>query len=110
MGKISYPTNVLPIRVPCLGWVSLYHIFKTFEHGADGVLFVGCMFPHCQQLKGNIYADRAITFARNILDEIGLSSKRLKMVNVCAADPKEFSVAAESFVNELKELGPLIKK
>lgn len=110
MGRKSYPTNVLPIRVPCLGWVSLYHIFKAFEHGADGVLFVGCMFPNCQQLKGNIYAEQAITFARDILDEIGLGSKRLKMVNVCAADPKEFSAAAESFVNELKELGPLIKK
>ncbi len=110
MGKMSYPTNVLPIRVPCLGWVSLYHIFKTFEHGADGVLFVGCMFPHCQQLKGNIYAEQAITFAREILDEIGLGSKRLNMVNVCAADPKEFSVAAESFVEELKELGPVIRK
>ncbi|MFQ6068041.1 MAG: hydrogenase iron-sulfur subunit [Candidatus Bathyarchaeia archaeon] len=110
MGRISYPANVLPMRVPCLGWVSLYHIFKTFEYGADGILLVGCMFPNCQQLKGNIYADKAVTFARNILDEIGLSSRRLKIMAVCAADPEAFSVEAESFMKELEELGPIASK
>ncbi len=110
MGRISYPANVLPMRVPCLGWVSLYHIFKTFEYGADGILLVGCMFPNCQQLKGNIYADKAVTFARNILDEIGLNSKRLRIVTVCAADPLDFSAKAESFIEELEELGPISSK
>jgi heterodisulfide reductase subunit A len=110
MGEVSYPANVLPMRVPCLGWISLYHIFKTFEFGADGILLVGCLFPNCQHLKGNVYAERAVTFAKSILDEIGLSSRRLKMVSVCAADPEEFSRAAKSFVDDIKELGPVMKK
>ncbi len=110
MGRISYPSSVLPMRVPCLGWVSLYHIFKTFEYGADGILLVGCMFPNCQQLKGNIYAEKALNFARNILDEIGLSSRRLRLVSVCAAAPGDFSSEAKSFIKELEELGPIASK
>lgn len=109
MGGISYPVNVLPMRVPCLGWISLYHIFKAFELGADGLLLVGCLRHNCQFLKGNVYATEAVTFAKEILDEIGLNSKRIKMVPVCAADPTEFSETTKSVVNELKELGPIRK-
>jgi len=109
MGGMSYPANVLPLRAPCLAWVSLYHIFKTFELGADGILLVGCLYPNCQHMKGNIYSENAVKFARSILDEIGLSSRRIRTAPVCAADPKEFSAVAESLVNDLKELGPLKK-
>lgn len=109
MGGMSYPANVLPLRTPCLGWVSLYHIFKTFELGADGILLVGCLYPNCQHMKGNIYSENVVKFARSILDEIGLSSRRIRTAAVCAADPKEFSLAAESLVKDLKELGPIKK-
>lgn len=108
MGEKTYPANVLPMRVPCLGGVSLYHIFKAFEYGADGILLVGCLRGNCQHLKGNVFAENAVTFARSILDEIGLNSRRLRMVSVCAADPIEFSKVASSLVNDVKELGPII--
>jgi coenzyme F420-reducing hydrogenase delta subunit len=97
------------VRVPCLGWVSLYQIFKALELGADGVLLVGCMPEQCQHLKGVEYAEQTMRFAKDILNEIGLGSSRLKMVNVCAANPKAFSSAAESLVSELKGFKPIPK-
>ena len=109
MGGMAYPASVLPIRVPCLGWVSLYQIFKALEYGAGGVLLVGCMPDKCQHLKGNISAEKVVAFAKNILDEIGLNSDRLKMISVCAADPLEFTKAAESLVNDVNKLGPIMK-
>lgn len=109
MSRENYSTSVLPVRVPCLGWVSLYQIFKALELGADGVLLVGCMPEQCQHLKGVEYAEQTMRFAKDILDEIGLGSSRIKMVNVCAANPKAFSSAAQSLVNELKGFKPIPK-
>jgi len=109
MGRVTYPANVLPIRVPCLGWVSLYQIFRALEYGADGILLVGCMPNNCQHLKGDVYAERVVTFAQDILDEIGLDRNRLKMVSVCAADPAKFCAAAGSLVDEVRKLGPITK-
>lgn len=109
MGGMTYPSSVLPVRVPCIGWVSLYQIFKALEYGADGILLVGCMLENCQHLKGAIYAEKVVKFAKSILDEIGLNGNRLEMVTVCAADPLKFSNAAESLVKEVKRLGPVVK-
>ncbi len=33
--RLTYPTNVKIIRVPCTGKVDLLHILKAFEKGAD---------------------------------------------------------------------------
>lgn len=110
MGGMSYPVNMLTFRVPCLGWVSLYHIFKTFEFGADGILLVGCLYPNCQHIKGNIYAENVVEFAKQILDEIGLDGRRIRTAPVCAADPRGFLTAAESLIKDLKGLGSLKKE
>ena len=109
MAGVTYPTNVFTLRIPCLGWVSPYYIFKAFEQGADGILLVGCISGNCQQVRGNIYADKVVNFAKDILDEIGLSGSRLKMTPVCATNPSEFSEAAISLVDEVRKLGPILK-
>jgi heterodisulfide reductase subunit A len=109
MSGMTYPPNVFTLRIPCLGWVSPYYIFKAFEQGADGILLVGCISGNCQQVRGNIYADKVVNFAKDILDEIGLSGSRLKMTPVCATNPSEFSEAAISLVDEVRKLGPILK-
>jgi heterodisulfide reductase subunit A len=110
MSHEAYSANVLPIRVPCLGWVSLYQIFKALETGADGVLLVGCMIETCQNLKGAVYAEKTVAFAKEILDEIGLNGKRIKLVPVCAADATKFIAAAESLISDVKGLKPIKTK
>lgn len=83
--------------------------FKALEYGADGILLVGCKLENCQHLEGAINAEKVVTFAKEIMDEVGLSGNRLKMISVCAAEPTKFSAAAESLVNEIKKLGPVGK-
>jgi heterodisulfide reductase subunit A len=109
MAAMTYPPNVFTLRIPCLGWVSPYYIFKAFEQGADGILLVGCMSGNCQQIRGNSHAEKVVKFSKNILNEIGLSSNRLKMIPICAANPQEFSEVAISFVNEVTKLGSILK-
>ncbi len=110
MGGKKYASSILPVRVPCLGWVSLYQIFKAFEFGADGVLLTGCIVNNCHHMKGAQSAQKVVTFAKEILDGIGLGSGRLEMVNLCAAEPSKFLKVAETLKENISALGPLKKQ
>jgi len=39
--RLSYPTNVQIIRLPCTGKLDNYHILRAFERGMDGVFVAG---------------------------------------------------------------------
>ena len=39
--RLSYPTNVRIIRLPCTGRLDYYHILRAFERGVDGVFVAG---------------------------------------------------------------------
>jgi F420-non-reducing hydrogenase iron-sulfur subunit len=39
--RLSYPTNVKIIRLPCTGKIDVLYLLKAFERGADGVLVAG---------------------------------------------------------------------
>jgi coenzyme F420-reducing hydrogenase delta subunit len=110
MAGIDYPPNILTIRIPCLGWVSPYHIFKAYEKGADGVLLVGCMSGNCHNVRGNNYAEKVVLFVKDILDEIGLSRQRLEMTHVCAANPLDFSEAASVLLTQITALGSVVNR
>ena len=39
--RLSYPTNVKIIRLPCTGKLDHYHLLRAFERGVDGVFVAG---------------------------------------------------------------------
>ena len=39
--RLSYPTNVKVIRLPCTGKLDHNYVLRAFERGADGVFVVG---------------------------------------------------------------------
>jgi len=39
--RLSYPSNVKIIQVPCTGRVDIIHLLRAFEDGADGVYVAG---------------------------------------------------------------------
>ena len=45
-------------------------------------------------------------FARQLLEEIGLESQRLQMINISAAMAGEFTFAAAEITAEIQRLGP----
>lgn len=45
-------------------------------------------------------------FTRKLLEEIGLESQRLQMINLSAAMAGEFSFAAAEITAEIQRLGP----
>lgn len=55
-------------------------------------------------------AKRRVTYAGNLLAEIGLEKERLRMVNVGAADARKFADIVNDMVRIVRELGPAMVK
>ena len=39
--RLTYPTNVKIVRLPCTGRLDVAHVLRAFERGADGVFVAG---------------------------------------------------------------------
>jgi len=54
--RLSYPSDVKIIQVPCSGRVDILHILRAIEDGADGVYVAGCLEGECHYISGNLKA------------------------------------------------------
>jgi coenzyme F420-reducing hydrogenase delta subunit len=104
--RLSYPTNIKIVRVPCTGKVDVIHILRALEKGADGACVIGCLEGECHYNTGNLMAKRRVEQARKILDTIGIGAERAKMYNLSSSEGPLFARYATEFTAEIKELGP----
>ena len=94
--RIQYPSGVRIISTPCTGKLEMEHLLEAFEKGIDGILIVGCLEGGCHFVEGNLRARKRTDRIRSILEEIGLGSERLKMVNLS-------DTMASAFVQHMQE-------
>jgi F420-non-reducing hydrogenase iron-sulfur subunit len=104
--RMQYPPNVRVIHTPCTGKIEMEHILDAFEKGIDGVLVAGCLEGGCHFIEGNLRARKRTDRIREMLDEIGVGSERLKMVNLSAAMAPTFVARVEEIVDAVRTLGP----
>lgn len=104
--RMQYPPDIRAIRVMCTGRVDPLFIMKAFQDGADGVLVSGCHFGDCHYLEGNYKAAKRMFLVKNILKNIGLDDKRLRMTFVSASEGAKWAAVVEDVVKTVKELGP----
>lgn len=104
--RMTYPTNIRIIRVPCSGRVDPLLIIKAFQQGADGVLVAGCHPGDCHYINGNYFARRRLAVFRSLLGFIGIDERRLRVAWVSAAEGKRFQGVITSFTEEVTRLGP----
>ncbi|MDY6965276.1 MAG: CoB-CoM heterodisulfide reductase HdrA2 [Halobacteriota archaeon] len=105
--RIQYPTNVRVIRVLCAGRVNPKFVLEAFEGGADGVLVTGCRLDECHYVQGNYDAKRRIDILKHIIKSMGFHERRLRIEWLSAAEGQKFADIVESFVEEIKEIGPI---
>jgi F420-non-reducing hydrogenase iron-sulfur subunit len=79
---------------------------KAFENGADGVIVAGCEEGSCHFKEGNLLARRRVDYTRELLNEIGLETERLRMVNIGAADARKFADVMKEMMETVRNLGP----
>ena len=104
--RLSYPTNIRIVLIPCTGKVDILHILRAFEKGADGVYVVGCIEGECHYDSGNFRARKRVEQAQKLLDTIGIGGERVQMYNLSAGEGLRFAEYAVEMDSRIRELGP----
>ncbi len=104
--RLSYPTNIKIVKLPCTGKIDAVYLLKTFQNGADGVYVAGCMEGDCHYLTGNLRARKRVEYVKKILDEVGVGGDRLEMYNMSAAQAPRFVEVANEMNEKIRNLGP----
>ena len=104
--RLSYPTSIKIIRVPCTGKVDTLHIMRAFEKGADGVYVVGCREGDCHYNSGNFRAKKRVEQAKELLEAIGIGGNRVRMCNLSSSDGPLFVKYAEEMHEGICAPGP----
>ena len=104
--RLSYPSNIKIIRVPCTGKVDILHVLRAFEKGADGVYAVGCLEGDCHFNSGNFRARKRIEQAQELLETIGIGGERVQMYNLSSSEAPRFVEIAVEMDARIRELGP----
>lgn len=104
--RLTYPTSVKIVRVPCTGKVDVQHMLRAIEKGADGVYIVGCKEGECHYKYGNLRARRRVEQVQKTLNAIGMEGERVQMYNLSSSDAPIFVRYAEEMDDRIKKLGP----
>jgi len=104
--RLSYPSNVKVIQVPCTGRVDIIHLLKAIEDGADGVYVAGCLEGECHYLTGNLKAKKRVLYVKKVLEELGMEPERVEMFNLSAGEGPRFAEIAREMAERIKRLGP----
>lgn len=91
----------------CAGNVSPSYIIEAFDNGADGVLIAGCYEHDCHYRTGFGKATKRVIVLKDLLEQIGINSKRLRIESASASEGIKIKEIVEDFVRQLEELGPL---
>ena len=104
--RLNYPADVKIIRVPCSCRVNPMFILRAFQRGADGVIICGCHPGDCHYAAGNFHARRRWGLFRELLDTIGVDSRRVHFSWISAAEGAKFQKLVTEIVEKTRELGP----
>jgi coenzyme F420-reducing hydrogenase delta subunit len=97
----SYSVAIRPLKVMCLGRLSPGIILQAFEHGADGVLLLGCPRDECQYQFGNRRAEEMFSVAAKLARLLGYSPQQLQMDQVIGGDGDGWVDKIQTFVSGL---------
>jgi F420-non-reducing hydrogenase iron-sulfur subunit len=104
--RLSYPTNIKVVKVPCTGRVDVLMVLKAFETGVDGVYLAGCLEGECHFIKGNLRARKRVAYLKELLKEVGIEPDRVQMYNVSSSDGPRFAQIAREMTEKVRAMGP----
>jgi len=106
VSRMQYPPSARIIKVMCSGRLEPQFILRAFELGADGVLVAGCHIGDCHYIAGNEKAKVRVEMTKELLDVLGVDSRRLRLEWISAGEGSKFAETMQNFTEQLKELGP----
>lgn len=105
--RLKMDPNVRVIRLNCSSRVNPLFIIKAFERGADGVIVSGCHTGDCHYSTGNYYTRRRAAILRDLLDFMGVDTRRVTFSWVSASEGGKWRKVVNETTARVKELGPL---
>ena len=105
--RMKYAPNIRLIRLMCSGRLDPTFVLKALAGGADGVMITGCHPGDCHYVEQNYKALRRFILLRKTLAQLGIEPGRLKLVWASAAEGAIFTEHVNSFVEQVRALGPL---
>ena len=107
--RISLPTTIRSVLVPCTGRVSPLYLLTSLAEGADGVYVAGCLEDQCHYRIGNFHAIDRVAFVQRLLESVGVEPERCQMFTMSAADSPRFVAAAKRMHKVISDLPPLVR-
>jgi F420-non-reducing hydrogenase iron-sulfur subunit len=104
--RLSYPSNIKIIQLPCTGRIDIIHLLNAVENGADGVYVAGCLEGECHFVQGNLKARKKVEYVKKTLTELGIEPERVEMFNLSSAQGARFAEIADEMVDRIRQLGP----
>ena len=104
--RMQMPPNVRGVRLNCSSRVHPQFVMRAFERGADGVIISGCHPGDCHYSTGNYFARRRFAIFNELLDFMGVDSRRLTMSWVSASQGGKWRDVVSTAITNVKELGP----
>lgn len=101
-----YPANIVTIPVPCAGSVNVAWVNDALINGIDGVVIAGCATDQCHFFHGSWLAQTRLENMRETLTRMRIEAERVRMINLGITDGKAFAQFVESFVADLRKIGP----
>ncbi len=107
--RLQYDPNVRVIPVRCLGSVNVVWIADALSKGFDGVLMLGCKYGvdyQCHFIHGSELANKRMTNVQEKLKQLVLEPERVKLLTLSIDEYEKLPEIFNSFVEEVRELGP----
>lgn len=98
--------NVRLIQFPCSAKLSTAYMLRPFERGIDGVIVMACRKETCRSLEGSRQARMRVREANRILDEVGLGSSRVMIMQEDGSGQALYTDAIRELVKEIDRIGP----
>lgn len=100
----ALPAALLPL--PCLGRLDEAVLLRAFRQGAAAVIVAGCVEGNCKYNSGNYQARRCVNEVKDILEEVGVSSERLAILNLAANQTIDLVNIYTQMQDVVSRLGP----
>ena len=105
--KLPIPPNVFFRTVSCAGSVNNALIADAISFGVDGVMVGACHDDQCHYVRGNqLVQTRVSVDLSEKLDSMQIDPKRVRFENLEIRDSAKYLDILNSYIDELKELGP----
>ena len=103
--RLRYPSNILPLEIPCLAMASPWLMLRAFHMGAQGLALI-CGEDKCRSgLGGTVWRDN-IRFIQAILGCWGIEAERIRLFEATDSNQLDIGRELSQFGREISGLGP----